>query len=123
MSWLGALPGRSPRYRLSNTLFGPLIATCGRVGSFVLAFSGCERLLSTIVEKAGSCARFTALAWSERPSPLSSLMEVLRPEAPITRKQGYSVVPPRSRRLINLFSDMEVFASRGSGLLVFMFLI
>lgn len=63
-------------------------------------------------------------AWANRPSLAHSFIHYFQPEAPMYRRGGLLIKPLSKRpRLVNLASDMEVFASQGSSLLVFMFLV
>ena len=55
---------------------------------------------------------------------MQSFVDTFQPEAPAYFRKGFRMVPPaRRRRLVNLISDMEIFAGQGSSLLVFVFLI
>ena len=68
--------------------------------------------------------RIVKRLWNDRPSAIHGFVDLFQPEAPVYVRGGYTITPPARRpRLVNLISDMEVFASRGSSLLVFMFLI
>lgn len=62
--------------------------------------------------------------WDERPSAMQSFVDTFQPDAPAYFRKGFRLVPPsRRRRLVNLVSDMEIFAGRGGSLLIFIFLI
>lgn len=83
-----------------------------------------EPLIAVALGLATHLIKTTKRLWNDRPSAIQGFIDLFQPEAPVYIRGGYAITPPARRpRLVNLVSDMEVFASRGSSLLVFMFLI
>lgn len=123
-AWLGLPFRQHPQFTMTNTFLGPLKRKCRATLLALLRFlkpgilgDGPRPLLT-------QACKFLNSPLPQSPSAIGLFVDTFQPEAPIYFRNGFCMVPPsRRRRLVNLVSDMEIFAGRGSSLLVFIFLI
>lgn len=124
LAWMGVPIKQHPQFKPGNTFGGLAFIKVSRVLGKLLSMLG---LGGVVLPIRGSLLRVFGLIkdlWNDRPSATQSFVNNFQPEAPTYKVRGFTVGPIQKRRhLVNLASDMEVFASRGSSLLVFMFLI
>lgn len=124
LAWLGLPIKQHPQFKPRNTLVGLSLFKLFRSLGRVLNMLGLSSLALFFAANLQASYQVLKTIWDGRPSPVQSFKQYFQPEAPSFRLRGFLVEPSHKRRhVVNLASDMEVFASRGSSLLVFMFLI
>lgn len=95
------------------------------MSSYLFDFFVPRTWVAVVWHRATPAVRAVARMWNNRPSAIQSFIRVFQPDAPTYTWAGGSFTPLRRQRpqFVNLVSDVEVFASRGGSLLVFIFLV
>lgn len=124
LAWFGVPFRQYPQFKCGNTFLGLAIRKSTQLMSYCISIFKLEPYVAVAKSLAAYAIKTTKSLWNDRPSAIQGFVGFFQPEAPVYIRGGYTITPPSRRpRLVNLVSDMEVFASRGSSLLVFMFLI
>lgn len=124
LAWLGVPFRQYPQFKCGNTFLGLSLRKLTGLVGYIISVLRLEPLVPVFQRLAANLIRTTRRLWNDRPSAIQGFIDLFQPEAPVYVRGGHTITPPARRpRLVNLVSDMEVFASRGSSLLVFMFLV
>lgn len=124
LAWIGVPFRQYPQFKCGNTFLGLTLRKSTQLMSHVSLLLGLGRFVADARAFLSCLVKTIKRLWNDRPSAIQGFIDLFQPEAPVYVRRGYTITPPARRpRLVNLVSDMEVFASRGSSLLVFMFLI
>lgn len=123
LAWIGVPFRQYPQFKCGNTFLGLTLRKSTQLMSHVSLLLGLGRFVADARAFLSCLVKTIKRLWNDRPSAIQGFIDLFQPEAPVYVRRGYTITPARRPRLVNLVSDMEVFASRGSSLLVFMFLI
>jgi hypothetical protein len=124
LAWFGVPFRQYPQFKCGNTFLGLILIRVTKLIRYCISAFKLEPLVAVAQSLASDTIRAIRGLWNDRPSAIQGFVDLFQPEAPVYVRGGFAITPPARRpRLVNLVSDMEVFASRGSSLLVFMFLI